>query len=191
MTMNDQVDSGPISESTEIDWPPATRRWYLLQCKPREVFRAAEHLGNQGFTAFVPTLTREVMRRGRRTTLVEPLFPHYCFVFLSDLADNWGPIRSTRGVTKLVRFGEMPLAVPDAVVAALQQREVHQQAGDTEPQALFAPGQRVTIAEGPLAGLDAVFAASDGDERVILLLKILHQQQRVHIPLSHVQALKD
>jgi transcriptional antiterminator RfaH len=53
------------------------------------------------------------------------------------------------------------------------------------------PGQTVTITEGPLAGLSAVFDARDGDERVILLLKLLHQQQRVHLPISHVQAVKD
>ncbi|MES2908393.1 MAG: transcription/translation regulatory transformer protein RfaH [Pseudomonadota bacterium] len=167
------------------------RRWYLLQCKPREVFRASEHLANQGFMAFVPTLTREIVRRSRRELLVEPLFPHYCFVHLCDLADNWAPIRSTRGVSRIVRFGDMPLAVPDAVVVALQQRESAGQAGDIAPQALFEPGQQVLISEGPLAGLQAVFSTSDGDERVILLLKILHQQQRVHVPLSHVQAVKD
>lgn len=167
------------------------RRWYLLQCKPREVFRASEHLANQGFTAFVPTLTREAVRRGRRELLVEPLFPHYCFVHLCDLADNWAPIRSTRGVSRIVRFGDMPLAVPDAVVAALQQREIAQQAGGAAALALFEPGQRVIISDGPLAGLEAVFAARDGDERVILLLKILHQQQSVRVPLGHVQAVKD
>ncbi len=180
-----------IRDDMEVDWPPAPRRWYLLQCKPREVFRAVEHLGNQGYDAFAPTLSREAVRRGKRETVKEPLFPHYCFVLLSDIADNWAPIRSTRGVTKLVRFGDMPLAVPDAVVTALQAREAALQAGDAAPQALFEPGQPVTISAGPLAGLTAVFEARDGDERVILLLKLLHQQQRVHLPVSHVQAVKD
>jgi len=147
-----------------------------------------EHLGNQGFTAFVPTLHREAVQRGKRCMVIEPLFPHYCFVLLSDLADNWAPIRSTRGVTRLVRFGDMPLAVPDHVVEALQAREAAVQAGENEPEALFSPGQKVMISEGPLAGLEAVFSARDGDERVILLLKILHQQQSVKVPLGHVRA---
>jgi len=167
---------------------PADRRWFLLQCKPREVFRAVEHLGNQGFTAFVPTLQREVMRRGRRDIAIEPLFPHYCFVRLSDLEDNWAPIRSTRGVTRLVRFGELPLAVPEHVVTALQAREAASQTGETAPEALFSPGQKVMISGGPLAGLEAVFSARDGDERVILLLKLLHQEHSVKVPLGHVRA---
>lgn len=180
-----------ITEHTEVDWPPPVRRWYLLQCKPREVFRALEHLTNQGYDAFLPTLKREAMRRGKRETLVEPLFPHYCFVLLSDIADNWAPIRSTRGVTKLVRFGDLPLAVPDAVVDALKAREASIQSGHTAPQALFELDQRVAICEGPLAGLNAVFESQDGDERVVLLLTLLHQQQRVHLPINQVRAVKD
>lgn len=180
-----------IRDDMEVDWPPPPRCWYLLQCKPREVFRAVGHLHNQGYEAFAPTLSREVVRRGKRETVVEPLFPHYCFVLLSDVADNWAPIRSTRGVTRLVRFGELPLAVPETVMVALQAREAAIQTGITAPQALFEPGQQVTISDGPLAGLEAVFEARDGDERVILLLKLLHQQQRVHLPVAHVQAVKD
>lgn len=167
------------------------RRWYLLQCKPREVFRAAEHLANQGYVSFVPTLSREAIRRGRRETLVEPLFPHYLFVHLSDLADNWAPIRSTRGVTKMVRFGDLPLAVPEAVIAALQVREATEQATSEATLPLFSPGQRVKISDGPLEGLEAVFSARDGDERVVLLLTLLHQQQSVRVPVSQVQALND
>jgi len=179
MTMTDNRDVG------------SSRRWYLLQCKPREVFRAVEQLGNQGFTAFAPTLTREVVRRGKRDLVVEPLFPHYCFISLSDWADNWAPIRSTRGVSRLVRFGELPLAVPEAIVEALQGREAAMQASGAPQEALFVPGQKLLIAEGPLAGLEAVFSARDGDERVILLLKILHQQQSVKVPLGHVRPVID
>ena len=167
----------------------AGRRWYLLQCKPREVFRAQGHLANQGYDAFLPTLRREAIRRGRREVVVEPLFPHYLFVHLSDLADNWAPIRSTRGVTRLVRFGELPLAVPESVITALQAREAAL-AEHKEPESmLFAPGQLVMIHAGPLAGLEAVVAARDGDERVILLLKLLHQQQQIRVPVVQIQPL--
>ncbi|MDP3705972.1 MAG: hypothetical protein Q8R24_08705 [Legionellaceae bacterium] len=32
------------------------RKWYLLQCKPRESFRAKIHLTNQGYQCFHPRL---------------------------------------------------------------------------------------------------------------------------------------
>jgi transcriptional antiterminator RfaH len=157
------------------------RHWYLIQCKPRECFRALEHLQNQTFEAFLPTLSREVLRRGKRATVLEPLFPHYLFVRLSDVADNWAPLRSTRGVARVVRFGDLPLQVPDKIVEALRQPV----AG--APEALFLAGDKVQIVEGALAGLDAIFAASDGDERVVLFIKLLHQEQTVKVPLSQVR----
>lgn len=156
------------------------RRWYLVQCKPRECFRALEHLKNQSFEAFLPTLSREVLRRGKRETVLEPLFPHYLFVRLSDVADNWAPLRSTRGVARVVRFGELPLQVPDVIVEALQQPV------PDVPKTLFEVGDKVHIMEGALAGLDAIFAATDGDERVVLLIKLLHQEHLVKVPLSQV-----
>lgn len=157
------------------------RCWYLVQCKPRECFRALEHLQNQAFEAFLPTLSREVLRRGKRETVLEPLFPHYLFVRLSDVADNWAPLRSTRGVARVVRFGDTPLSVPDNIVSALQEPV------PTQPQALFEAGDKVQITEGALSGLEAIFAATDGDERVVLLIKLLHQQQTVRVPLSQVR----
>ena len=157
------------------------RNWYLVQCKPRECFRALENLQNQAFEAFLPTLSREVLRRGKRETILEPLFPHYLFVRLSDVADNWAPLRSTRGVARVVRFGDTPLSVPDDIVSALQEPV------PTQPQALFEAGDKVQITEGALAGLEAIFAATDGDERVVLLIKLLHQQQTVRVPLSQVR----
>lgn len=157
------------------------RNWYLVQCKPRECFRALENLQNQAFESFLPTLSREVLRRGKRETVLEPLFPHYLFVRLSDVADNWAPLRSTRGVARVVRFGDTPLSVSDEIVSALQSP------APAQPQALFEAGDKVHITEGALAGLEAIFAATDGDERVVLLIKLLHQQQTVRVPLSQVR----
>jgi len=40
-------------------WQAVTKEvklWNLLQCKPREEFRANENLENQGFTTFLPEI---------------------------------------------------------------------------------------------------------------------------------------
>lgn len=177
-----------LDDLGSMDDEEASRRWYVLQCKPRECERAVEQLANQGYQGFVPTMQREVLRRGKRTVVVEPLFPHYIFVQLCAKHDNWAPIRSTRGVAKVLRFGDLPLAVPDAIVVALQAREAGQDAGSENPTALFGIGQEVHISDGPLAGLDAVVAARDGTERVVLLLKLLHQEQRVSVPIQSLKS---
>ncbi|MEO6698568.1 MAG: transcription/translation regulatory transformer protein RfaH [Paraperlucidibaca sp.] len=183
--MRDELSSMP--ELATDDALLASRHWYVLQCKPRECARAVEQLANQGYQAFLPTLQREAIRKGQRTVLVEPLFPHYVFIQLCAKHDNWAPIRSTRGVAKVLRFGDLPLAVPEAIVTALQAREAGQELGSEPLTELFMPGQVVSVMSGALAGLDAVVAARDGLERVVLLLKLLHQQQRVVVNIDTIQ----
>jgi transcriptional antiterminator RfaH len=47
--------------------------WYLVQCKPRESFRAEEHLNNQGFETFHPTHLVHTRVAGRRVRKLAPL----------------------------------------------------------------------------------------------------------------------
>ena len=98
----------------------ALPRWYVIQCKGGESFRASEHLDNQGYEVFHPVLEVQKRRRGKLVWVAEPLFPHYLFIRLDRLASNWRPIRSTRGVLRLVGFGHEPVAVQDALIETLR-----------------------------------------------------------------------
>ena len=95
-------------------------RWYLVQCKPREGFRAEQHLMNQGYTCFHPTHPVKQKIGRRLTTVQQSLFPHYLFICLSS-TDAWSPIRSTRGVSRLVSFNGVPASLDDGLVQAIQQ----------------------------------------------------------------------
>lgn len=161
------------------------RRWYVIQCKPREDARALRNLENQSYEVYQPLLTREVVRAGLRQTTQEALFPGYLFIRLSDAADNWAPLRSTRGVARLVCFGMTPAVVPDEVVATVAAYLRDEIDAGT---ALFRPGQAVSIVSGPFAGLDAVFSAHDGNSRVIVLLKVLQQTQTLSLPLDQIMS---
>ena len=92
--------------------------WYVVQCRANQNYRAQENLENQGFTCFQPQLCLEKVRAGRRVQRQEPLFPGYLFIQLSEQDSGWHTIRSTRGVTKLVAFGDRPAAVPPSVIGA-------------------------------------------------------------------------
>ena len=159
------------------------RSWYIIQCKAKESFRAAENLQNQGFEVFHPYIEVERLRAGKIKLINEPLFPYYLFIYLSDVTDNWRPIRSTRGVLKMLSFGTPPLKVPDKLIEELKQR--------IQPLAenLFKAGDEVLIDEGPLKGLKAIFETKQGDERVILLLNLLQKQQRVKVATRAIRPL--
>ena len=154
--------------------------WYLVQCKSRQDERAEENLTRQGYECARPVCRRERIVRGKRITSQESLFPGYLFIYLPDSV-NWAPLRSTRGVNRVVSFGGKPLAVNQELVTRLQNR-----IEDIKPA--FVAGERVRILEGGLGALDAIFMSADGEERVILLINLLHRQQTVSMPLMNVSA---
>lgn len=158
----------------------ATAAWYLVHCKPRQDERAQEHLIRQGYDCYRPLLRRERLVRGRTQTVAESLFPGYLFVQLHPNS-NWSPLRSTRGVNRLVSFGGYPLQVPQTLIDTLQQRT------QPEPQPLLQPGDRVRIVEGSFAELEAIFLCMDGEERVVLLMKLLNREQKLTLPLASVR----
>lgn len=151
------------------------KRWYLVQCKPKQDFRALEHLQHQGYECLLPTHQIERLRNGRWTHQEEPLFPGYLFIELDTFKDNWMPIRSTRGVSQIVRFGSNPLPVPSHVIVDLRLQnnpEEHE----------FKPGEKVIVDWPGTQGMEAIFLAKDGTERVLLLLKLLQREVQVSVP---------
>jgi transcriptional antiterminator RfaH len=158
-------------------------RWYVIQCKPRQDRRALENLQRQGYSCYLPTLKVEKLRHGRKLDVQEALFPGYLFIQLDTIRDNWSPIRSTRGVSQIVRVREQPLPVCNEVVDLIRQRLAREEL----PVPCFRPGERVLITEGCFAQLEAIFVAGDGAERVMLLLSILQREQTLSFPLSGVR----
>jgi transcriptional antiterminator RfaH len=79
--------------------------WYVVHTRPRQEARALENLQNPGFNCFLPTMQVQKLRNQRVKTLTEPMFSRYLFIQLNEQTQNWGPIRSTLGVNKLVSFG--------------------------------------------------------------------------------------
>ncbi|MES9905389.1 MAG: transcription/translation regulatory transformer protein RfaH [Sedimenticola sp.] len=163
-------------------------RWYAVQTKPSQEQVAYENLGHQGYRCFFPKCSKWRTRRRRRYLSVEALFPGYLFVSLDLGHTNIGPIRSTRGVSKLVRFGSRINAVPQPVMRALIEQVDDK---GVLPQVLddFTPGQQVCIEDGPFAGCTAMFQAKSSEERVILLLSLLGGERRVTLPAASVKKI--
>lgn len=166
-----------------------SKKWYLIYSKPRQEAVAEENLRRQGFECWLPQLSLQRRRRGRWVEAVEPLFPRYLFIHLRSGADNFAPIRSTRGVSGLVRIGIEPAQVPDPVVQALR-RTLDPVSGLLTPTAQrLVPGNLVEVLDGPFEGLRGVFQVQSGDERVVILLDVLGRSNRVKLSRHQVLAL--
>jgi len=146
--------------------------WYLLHTKPRQEKVALSHLERQGYVCYLP-IHHSVKLRNRKLIVVdEPLFSRYLFIRLGqDEKDkSWGPIRSTIGVSNLVRFGERPAQADDRLVEAIK---LYEESSLFAPKPLFSPGDTVQITEGTFSGLDAVYQMTDGKQRALVLIEFL------------------
>jgi transcriptional antiterminator RfaH len=150
------------------------KQWHVVYTKSRQESVAECNLQRQSFETYLPWISQARRQRGRWKEIVEPMFPRYLFIRLDLTQDNFSPIRSSKGVVGLVRFGDEVPIVPDQLVDALKrsadpQSGLHKGSG----RPLFKKGDTVTILEGPFAGLKGIFQAAKGDDRVILLLEML------------------
>ena len=157
------------------------KAWYLVYSKPQQERLALENLERQGYLSYLPLIRNRRRRSGRYVSVIEPMFPRYLFVHLSDETDNWSPIRSTIGVANLVRFGMRAARVPETLIAAMREREEDGVQTLAPPE--LEPGDHVRIVEGVLAGYEAIFQAKTSRERVVLLLQ-LAQDRTARIQLS-------
>ncbi len=159
-----------------------TARWYLIQTKPRQEARAEEHLLRQHFECYRPIKGPSRVPNNPRTG--EALFPGYLFIRLDCTHDNWYPIRSTRGVSRVVTFGGQPTPVRDELIEQLRQRLAQAQDKPTVP---FTPGERVQVSGGSFSEIEAIFVSSDGEERSVILLNLLQREQKVRVPTRYLQ----
>jgi len=176
------MDSTMSDQEPSVGGASARARWYLVQARPRQTQRAEDNLARQGYTVYHPRILVQRVRRGARIDVQESLFPNYLFIRLARWVDNWYPLRSTRGVARLVSFGRDPLPVDDGLVEQIQRR-IEQ----TATMPAFTPGQRVEIVQGPFKGLDAIFKEQREERRVLLLIEMLQRQVCASVPFDDVR----
>jgi transcriptional antiterminator RfaH len=154
--------------------------WYLVHTKPRQERCALQNLEQQNYKCYLPILSSEKLCQGVLTVTDEPLFPRYLFVLLGrgDSAKSWAPIRSTKGVSRLVSFGVEPARVGNGLINLLRAQEASAQG---KPEPLFIPGERVRLTETPFSGIEGIYQMADGERRVMVLIELLNKPVTVRV----------
>ena len=157
-------------------------RWYVIHTKPLGEAVAEVNLERQGYEVYLPRLLRPVRSRERWREAVVALFPRYLFLRLNEGQQSFGPVRSSKGVAEVVRFGARYAIVSDQVIADLHGRAdpdtgLHR----LRARSPFEAGGAVRVAAGPLDGLEGVFEREAGSERVVVLLNLLGRDVPVRV----------
>jgi len=166
------------------------RSWYLIYTKPRQENLARENLERQGFVTYLPLAEQTRRRNGRYIKIIEPYFPRYVFIQLNTDTDNWAPIRSTLGVSQMVRFGGLPAVVPDDLITCLKENDDSNGVQELIEQEL-SPGDRVVIINGPFAGYKGIYQQQTSTERVAVLLEIVGKNAALTLSVHDLQLAKN
>jgi transcriptional antiterminator RfaH len=166
--------------------------WLLLQVKPRQEMRALENLERQQAQCYCPKIQVEKLRRGKRIQVEEALFAGYLFINAQPQQDGltYTSIRSSRGVSKIVGFGAEPITIPEALIEQLKLRESAGLASCAKSKDLPQAGDQINIIEGPFKGLQALYSHTDGQQRAIVLINLLHQQTPASLANTHIQKIQ-
>ena len=156
------------------------QNWYLIKTKSRQENVAIKNLENQDYSTYCPTV------KIKKKHVV--LFPGYLFIHLDKKKENWSPIRSTKGVVNFVRFGLNFAQVPDTVIKFLKANELINKEKFNNLNRLKS-GDKIQITDGVFKNCVAIFKSSKPQERVLVLMNILGQQQSITIKQESVIGL--
>ena len=160
--------------------------WYVAYSKPNGERIAEENLLRQGYAVRLPLVRRVV----RRKVSLEPLFPRYLFFKPSSPQQSLSPVRSTVGVTSIVRFG-MDLAVlsDDLCQTIMAFAQAQQEGGVGSILAVqgITPGEKVLVNSGPFAGLEGL-VSSVAKDRVMVLMSLLGKEQTLGFEPTQISA---
>ena len=161
-------------------------KWFLIYTKAREEQRAKKNLENQGFEIFLPMIAFAKSNQSKSITL-KAMFPGYLFVKINIELDKWNRIKSTRGVSHLVVFGQRLAEIPNQVIAYLKsgadENDIFRQKISRRE---FQKGDKLVIEKGIFKDKEATFLAKKSKERVRILLRFVNHLITADIPASDV-----
>jgi len=156
------------------------KKWYLIKTKPRQESTAIINLENQGYISYCP-----IVKINKKNVV---LFPGYIFIYLDKNNENWSPIRSTKGVLNFVRFGLNFAQVPEHIIEYIKVNQANSEQ-KLKKLSKFKKGDKVQITDGVFKNCIAIFKSYKSEERIILLMKVLGQQQAININQELIGAL--
>ena len=161
--------------------------WYLVHTKVRQERLALGNLERQGFECFLPYIRADRLNLGSLQVVQEPLFPRYLFIRLSNNIEsqNWAPIRSTAGVSRMVTFGQKPMKIAPDLIGELR---VKTDCAEVQLRALESGAQAI-VTDEPLVGVETIYHVADAECRVMMLLNILCQQVKKAVAPTSIRKL--
>jgi len=162
--------------------------WYLAYTKLHHEKIVERHLLNQKFKVYVPFI--KVFKNKDRKDIYpkyEPMFPRYIFFQPLDSTHSISPVRSTIGITNLVKFGNAMATIKFKTMQKIQMIEQEQHKGCFQEITGLKPGNKIIFTRGAFDGLEAVISHAS-EKRVTVLMQLLGQDTRIVFNTAELMA---
>lgn len=162
--------------------------WYLAYTKPRQEDIARVNLEQQGFEAYLPLYKKFRKTPQGPVSVFEPMFPRYIFFRPNKPGQSISTVRSTKGVTTLVRFGLEPAVIAEDLLRRIRQIEEDRNHATLLELSQLKAGQTVRLKHTALGAVEGLIQ-SVSSKRVAVLLDILGRPSLVQLEHHQVEAL--
>lgn len=168
--------------------------WYVAYTESRQEQLASMNLQQQGFLTYLPLykatpkkpVKSMVINLGKTAAGHEPMFPRYLFFKPASQKQSISSVRSTRGVSAVVRFGSYFAQVQPETLALIRHQEEFGPQQEPSADSLIQSGSWVRFADPALNGLEGL-VHSISSQRVIVLMEILGRETRVRLRPHQVE----
>ena len=165
----------------------AEDHWLVAYTKPRLEQVALHNLERQAFEAYLPLFKKFKKTETGSVPVFEPMFPRYIFFRPSQEGQSIESVRSTKGMSHVVRFGFEPGTVGCDIIAMLKQFEAAQNQTTLKEMSGFKAGQKVKLKHVALGNMEGL-VQSVSSKRVAVLLEILGRPSVVQLDHHQVEA---
>lgn len=155
-------------------------RWLVAYTKPRMEQVALQNLERQAFEAYLPLYKKFKKTETGMVPVLEPMFPRYIFFRPSKAEQSIESVRSTKGISNVVRFGHEPGVVSADMVDILKNFEADQNQATPETLSNLKAGQKVKLKHVALGNMEGL-VQSVSAKRVAVLLEILGRPTTVQV----------
>ena len=148
--------------------------WLVATYKTNETKRVESNLANQNFDYYLPKIKT---KKPNSNLTEEILFPGY--VFIKTRFEDFSSIRYTKGIKKVIKFGDSIPCLTDNEIKSIKAIE---KLSKSKPISLkFTIGQEAVFSNGPFKGTIVKICSLPSKGRIEVLLNMLGSFRKVKV----------
>jgi transcription antitermination factor NusG len=155
-----------LPETRESDGTSAA--WYAIWTRSHCERLVAGQLTAKGIPPFLPEMRIRSRRRGTSAIVRTPMFPGYLFVHQVMDKACYVDVLKIRHIVRVLEDGWTRLTpIPDADMTAIQR--IVEADVPVFAHSHLSHGERVSIVDGPLTGVEGVFVRGQADQGCLVI----------------------